>query len=225
MLIVPNVYYDKFDDVLLHWYNDGEQMWYKFYDVAKAFDYNDSLMNATWKKQIDENDKTEFEEEWEDFKGNICINKYQYINTVALFKLCDRYERVIGKIRKHVGIIESTNEYVNTIDDNNQRLKVNLGMMEQCLNDENYEKLASISKLVLDSKMIQQIRYGNPAKEELINHFRDDVYDCEDEFEVEWNIKMYKKNNPEEEEERKAKFKRNKGIESTCPSWLRDVVK
>ena len=226
MLIVPNIYYDKYDDILIHWYNDGEYLWYRFYDVAKAFGYNENSMVDTWNNFIDNNDKTIFEEEVEDWKGNKLVNERRYINTVALFKLCDKYERVIGSLRKHVRNIEIDNGFAKVNDDNNHILKTNLGMMEQCLNDKNYEKLASVSKIVLDSKQIQQIRYSNPLKEEIINEFRNDVYACDEIEEIEWNIKMTKRED-DSEEERKAKYKRYKenGNKSTCPAWIKDIIK
>ena len=226
MLIVPNMYYDKYDNVKLYWYHDGEQIWYRFYEIASMFGYGENGMVDAWNNFIDNNDKTLFEEEYIDLRGNKRIGKHQYINTVALFKLCDKYERVIGSLRKHVRNIEIDNGFAKVNDDNNHILKTNLGMMEQCLNDNNYEKLASVSKIVLDSKQIQQIRYGNPVKEEIINEFRNDVYACDEIEEIEWNIKMIKRED-DSEEERKAKYKRYKenGNKSTCPAWIKDIIK
>ena len=226
MIIVPNVYYDKVDNVLIHWYNDG-QMWYKFYDITSMFDYEENNAIAAWKKFINEDEKTIFEEEYEDFRGNICKNKYKYISTSALFKLCDRYERIIGNIRKHVTKIEFQNGFINKDDSNNHVLQVNIGVLRQCIenNDGDYDKLHSVAKAVCDAPIIQQIEHGNPIKEEIINKFRDDIYDCDEIEEVEWNIKMTKKPGADNEEERKAKYERHKGQGTSCPAWLIDVIK
>lgn len=226
MLIVPNIYYDKVDNVLIHWYNDG-QIWYKFYDITKMFGYEENNDIDAWKNFINENEKMLFEEEYKDLRGNVYTKPVKYINTAALFKLCDRYERVIGEIRKHVTKIEFQNGFINKDDNNNHALQVNISVLRQCIenNDGDYEKLHSVAKAVCNAPLIQQIEHSNPEKEEIINEFRYDIYDCEDEFEVSWNIKMKKKDNPSEYEERKTLYRKHKGKESTCPSWLKDIIK
>ena len=227
MLIFSNIYYDKYDNIFIHWYNDGEQIWYKFYDITKMFDYEKNNDIEAWNKFINEDEKILFEEEYEDLRGNKYLKPEKYINTVALFKLCDRYERIIGNIRKHVTKIEFQNGFINKDDSNNHALQVNIGVLRQCIenNDGDYDKLHSIAKAVCDAPIIQQIEHGNPIKEEIINKFRDDIYDCDEIEEVEWNIKMTKKPGADNEEERIEKYKRHKGQGTSCPAWLIDIIK
>lgn len=223
MIIVPNVYRDKVDNVLIHWYNDG-QMWYKFYDITCMFGYEENNVNEAWKKFINEDEKTIFEEEYEDLRGNKYSKPEKYINTVALFKLCDKYERIIGNIRKHVTKIEFQNGFINKDDSNNHALQVNIGVLRQCIenNDGDYDKLHSVAKAVCDAPIIQQIEHGNPIKEEIINKFRDDIYDCDEIEEVEYKITI-----DDEREKRVAMYKKFKKAHpnSSCPAWIVDIIK
>jgi hypothetical protein len=223
MVIVPNDYYDEFDDVLIQWYEENGVIWYKMYCIASAFGYNDSLIKDTWEKQIDDRDKCMFEEETEDFRGNVYTYECRYINTKALFKLLDRYEKVVGKLRKHVCKIERERGYLNETDDKNQRLKVNLGILDECINnpDYDYDRLYNVSKEILEAELIQQIYYSNPVKEEIISKFREDVYSYDDYEEISWNMK------PIDNEEVNKVYKRHPKCNevSTCPNWIRDVIK
>lgn len=223
MVIVPNIYSDSFDHVFIQWYEDVDGIWYKMEDLASAFGYNESLIKDTWEKQIDDQDKRLYKEEYKDLKNNTRIGECRYINTKALFKLLDRYESVVGKLRKHVCKIERERGYINETDDKNQRLKVNLGILDECINnpDYDYDRLYNVSKEILEAELIQQIYYSNPVKEEIISKFREDVYSYDDYEEISWNMK------PIDNEEVNKVYKRHPKCNevSTCPNWIRDVIK
>ena len=227
MVTVPQVYYNKYSEVFFHYYEVGGCVWYSYYSMTNMLNNNENFIKDFWNNNLNENEKRIFEEEIEDFRHNILINEVQYINTSGLFKLLEAHEKMSGQIRKEVKQFEFDRGYINKDDNNNHALQVNLGLLGQCLdeNDGDYDKLYSVADAIYHAPLITQIENSDPVKEELISNFRNDVYECEDIEEVEWNIKMYKKDNPNKEEERKAKYKRHENEESTMPSWLKDVIK
>lgn len=214
MLIVPNDYYE--DGTLIRWYEYDNQVWYMYYDVASLLQYDRNTLVRN-EKYINNDETIIFEQEYEDLRGNVRVGEYKYINTVALFKLIDKHASISGNLRRHVIKIESGLGYMNKFDNNNHILKVNLGLLRQCINDNDgdYEKLRSVAKGVCDSPTIRSIEEGDSKKEELIQQIREEIYDFDDEIEeVQLSIRA--------QEEKKVNFKRSN---SSCPSWLKDCVK
>jgi hypothetical protein len=178
---------------------------------------------------LHESEKKLFEEEYEDFRHNICTEEHKYINTSGLFKLLEAHEKISGQIRKEVIQFEFNKGYINKDDSNNHALQINLNMLGNCLQekDGDYDKLYNIVKDVYDTPMIQQLKNSDPVKEEIINNFRNDIYDYYDIDEVEWNIKMTKKPGADDVEAREVLYKkyRRNVKESSCPAWIIDVIK
>lgn len=226
MLIVPETYYVRNSNIFFHYYEYEGQMWYSYYHISSMLGYSDDGRKDTWNNKLNDNEKLIFEEEFTDWRKNVCKHEVQYINTVALFKLLDKYEKIAGDIRYHVRILEKEKGYY---EDKKHVLKVDLGLLEQYINDNNandYNKLRSLAKNVCESEQIRQFKNSDSVKEEIINEFRNDIYACEDITEVEWNIKMVNKYEMTEEE-RKAKYKRAKdiGLNTNAPAWLKDIIK
>jgi hypothetical protein len=97
----------------------------------------------------------------------------------------EQYEEVIKVtpfrvLVKEVKQFEFDRGYINKDDNNNHALQVNLGLLGQCLdeNDGDYDKLYSVAHAIYHAPLITQIENSDPVKEELINNFRNDVYEC-----------------------------------------------
>ena len=61
-----------------------------------------------------------------------------------------------------------------------------------------------------------------PEKEEIINDFREFIYNEEDLEEIYYGGKLTKRPGAPDDEAREVVYTK---IESTCPSWLKNVVK
>lgn len=227
MLIEERKYYNEDFDMFIRYHIDTDGVWYNYYDICELLEYNENKMKYNYDKLIDEINKREYEVEYEDNRGNIRKRCTGFINTIAAYELLKRNEERNRRIRFCIGDIELYHGIRQDNDENNHCLKVNLNLMKsEFESDEpNLEALKAYSKAVYDSPQIQKIINTN-------------YYDFETEEEFEWydySIEMMKEeicnaidNN---ELEQIVLKKRNsdritfKLKESSCPSWLRNVVK
>ena len=224
MVTVPQIYYNKYSEVFFHYYEVDGCVWYSYYNMTNMLNNNENFANEFY-NNLHENEKKIFEEEREDFRHNLCIDKIKYINTSGLFKLLEAHEKMSGQIRKEVTKFEFEKGYINKDDDNNHALQVNLNMLGQCINehDNDYEKLYDVAKAVYNAPLVQQLEKSNPVKEKVINEFRNDIYEYDDIEEVEYKISV----KDEGREKRLAMYKKFKksNPDSTLPEWIIDVIK
>lgn len=225
MITNRQTYYNKYSDVFFHYYEIDGCVWYSYHNITNMLNSNENFTEDFYNNILNENEKKIFEEEYEDFRHNTRIGKFQYINTSGLFKLLDAHAKVAGKIRKEVTRFEFDKGYIDKDDNNNHALQVNLGILGQCLNanDGDYEKLHQVASSVYNAPCIKQIENGNPIKEKVINEFRNDLYDYEDIEEVEYKITTV----DESREKSLALYKKFKKAfpESSVPEWIIDVIK
>lgn len=223
-MIIETMKYQNWDlnYIFEYFIQDGE-LWYKYDDITYiiGLGYQDYKTNDIYKKFINENEKCEVE--IKDKYGN--PNKAKFINSIGHYRLLERNEKYIRAYRLSIINFEKEVGFVTVDDYNSHCTKTLINNLEQAIMHDNDEHIKSCSKALINSPKLQQLKNSVPIKEEIIDKFRDDIYDCEDEFEVSWNIKMKKKDNPNEVEERKALYRKHKGQESICPSWIKDIIK
>jgi hypothetical protein len=185
---------------------------------------NENFANEFY-NNLHENEKKIFEEEYEDLRHNIRTHEVKYINTSGLFKLLEAHEKMSGQIRKEVKQFEFDRGYINKDDNNNHALQVNLGLLGQCLdeNDGDYDKLYSVAHAIYHAPLLTQIENSDPVKEKVINEFRNDVYEYDNIEEVEYKISV----KDDDREKRLAVYKKFKksNPDSTLPEWIIDVIK
>lgn len=220
----PLSYYSKDYEELFQYYECDGCIWYSYDYLMDKFGYSDRQKDNCWKQFIQEDEKKIFVEEF-----NTRTAKQRYVNTNGILRLLSRFSQGINKIRNGILDLEYELGYINSNDNNNHCLQVNLGLMEQYINDNNKDKVFEAAKVVCNSDTIQSIMHGDPVKEEAINEYRQLLYDeCEDDIEeIYINVKMTKRSDTPNEEERKVLYKRNREnrTKSTCPSWLKDCLR
>ena len=216
---------DEFDGFVFEFdvYVDNETgtWWYAFIDVLKSINFSRKA-GEKYYYEIDDCDKC-------DFCDNGFINEYgknqpaerSFISYNALMNLLDRNFKRMNAFAKVVNKIYGCKE-IKSSDDGLEEAVCNI---HHCFETGDLEGVFIEADKLVNSEVGMVMLNKDKEKEELINHFRDDIYECYDIDEIEWNIKMKKKDNPNEEEERKAKYKRNRGQGSSCPSWLKDVIR
>lgn len=226
----PLSYYSKDYEELFQYYECDGCMWYSYDYLMDKFGYSNIQKGNCWKNFIQEDEKRIFMEEISTFDGKHKHTKeHKYINTSGILRLLSRFSQGINKIRNGILDLEYELGYINSNDNNNHCLQVNLGLMEQYINDNDVDKVFEAAKAVCKSDTIQSIMHGDPVKEEAINEYRSLLYDeCEDDIEeIYINVKMTKRSDIPNEEERKVLYKRNREnkTKSTCPSWLKDCLR
>lgn len=238
----PKSYYNNNYEEVFKYYEYNGYIWYSFDTVTDVLGFSDNQKNRLWNKFIDDNDKHIFEEE-----KYSKIHEHRYINTVALFRLLSKFEYNVKQIRQCVENLEYELGYLKPFDENNHRLQINLGLLQEYINIEDKDKVYNAARTVCNSQAIQDLIHANPKKEELINDVRDEIYSYDDtEYvinKVEIDIEampvsllmddyeeeggMTKRQDVPDMEKRKIMYKRNgeNKTKSTCPSWLKDCLR
>ena len=216
---------DEFDGFAFEFdvYVDNETgtWWYAFMDVLNSINFSRRAGEKHYYK-IDDCDKCNFYDKGfiNEYGENIPSER-SFISYNALMNLLDRNFKRMNAFAKVVNKIYGYKE-IKSSDDGLEEAVCNL---HHCFETGDLEGVFIEADKLVNSEVGMVMLNKDKEKEELINHFREDIYECYDIDEIEWNIKMKKRDNPNEEEERKAKYKRNRGKESSCPSWLRDVIR
>lgn len=192
------------------------EIWYKYDDVTYniKLGYKDYNTERVY-ENLNDNEKGLFEAK----------NKYgeyddtRFINSTAHYRLISRNEEYIKQYRSSILGFEKEKGFITTEDSNSHCVKTIITQLEKAIESDDNEYIKSCSQALLQSPKIQKLKNSKPEKEELIDKISEAIYEYDDIDEVEFT--MRKKNN----EERKIFYKRCKGQETTCPSWLKDVIR
>ena len=239
MIIETEKYYNETDDVLMEYYKDIDGIWYNYESVSLLLNYEGQIKNNIYNNEIiKENKRDSYELKYIDLRGNERIMPAKFVNSVALFELIARNIERNYKVKRTALEIERRNGMIINEDVNDHALKINLNLLKNELESEeqNYDRLYAFSKEIYNSPTIQYIVnkpecFGEQAKirHELIKAFDEDRLEeftiikptllVDDEDDSDKEMRLNKK--PKE----KIVYKRNKNHDSTCPSWIKNVVK
>lgn len=190
--------------------------WYNYSDVIDVIQLKWKEACKLYEEFLKDNEKFTFED---------CNNAhYNYVETQ--FISSDGFDRLLqhenernNKIRK-IKLEMECKEFDDDLKqevDNLQRL-VNEPLMD-------FNKIGHSVDKLWHMKSVQQGMGLNPEKEELLEDIRDEVYSFEDIDAIDLIFEMNKKPGADNQELREILYQRHKGQESTCPSWLKDVIR
>lgn len=205
--------------------NESGTWWYAFMDVLTAIDFSRRAGEKYYYK-INECDKCNFYDKGfiNEF-GENRPSERSFISYNALMNLLDRNFKRMNAFAKIVNKLYGRKE----IKSSNDRIEETVCNLYQCYNTGDLEGIFIEADKLVNSEigldMLSKLGIKDIEKEEIIYKFRDELYVCDEIEEVEWNIRMKKKDNPNEEEERRSLYRKHKGQGTTCPSWIKDVIK
>ena len=145
----------------------------------------------------------------------------KFITTEAYNMMINReYEKARGILKEF--IVHETKE-----SDDFSEFKYELNELKRSFNsDDMIDSICAIRDISNSNAYKEALsKYDKKYdldKEKIVDEFREDIYDNDVE-EVQWNMLRKKKDAPTSEEIKK-KYKKNKG-NSTCPSWIKDLIK
>ena len=190
--------------------------WYNFSDVV-------DVIKLKWKEACKLYE--EFLSDDEKFTFEDCNNEFYEYNP-SDFISSDGFDRLLqhenernNKIRK-IKLEMECKEFDDDLKqevDNLQRL-VNEPLMD-------FNKIGHSVDKLWHMKSVQQGMGLNPEKEELLEDIRDEVYSFDDIDAIDLIIEMKKKPEADNHELREILYQRHKGQESTCPSWLKEIIR
>lgn len=155
-------------------------------------------------------------------------DEFKYINFSGLQEIDKQVKEKFDIIYKNINMLTNQLGLCDYNNENSLVFKTHVDMVLTEINsgERDYDRLAFYAKSVCESKEVQKLKHRkyDSQKEEIIEEFRNDIYD-NDVDEITWNVVKRRDNDEFEETEKLYKKNRAENKESTCPSWLRYIVK
>lgn len=199
--------------------DENGQYWYNFDDIVEVLALKWRVANKIYDDMINEEDKIVFEDSNGKNTNFVSSAEYRFITSESFDMLLDHETERIKQVREaklRLEFIDYRKELKEDIDKLNK-------LAESPLED--LLEIARRVDKVYNSEPIKEIlikeKNLDPSKEKLIEEFREDVYEYMDEETYDVEVQFIKKR---PEYNKQIRYRKHK-IESTCPSWLKDVVK
>ena len=199
--------------------DENGQYWYNFEDIVEVLGIKWRVANKIYDSKINENDKIIFSDSNND-SINDCNLDFKFITSESFDMLLDHETERFNQVREAKLRLEFVDYRKELKEDIDRLNKLAASPLEDLL-----EIARGIDK-VYNSEPIKEIlikdKNLDPSKEKLIEEFREDVYEYMDEETHDVEVQFIKKR--PEYNNTQVRYRKHK-IESTCPSWLKDVVK
>lgn len=199
--------------------DENGQYWYNFDDIVEVLALKWRVANKIYDDMINEEDKMVFEDSNNKNTNFVSSVEYRFITSESFDMLLDHETERIKQVREaklRLEFIDYRKELKEDIDKLN---KLAGSPLEDLL------EIARRIDKVYNSEPIKEIlikdKNLDPSKEKLIEEIREDIYEYMDEETYEIEMQLIKKKSDCDKQVRYRKHK----VESTCPSWLKSVVK
>lgn len=216
-----------------YWIDENNKWWYCYDDITTILELSARAADKLLSEYILEDEKIIYEDRntYNECYDNNVIQARQFISSEAVHRLVHRNNERNNRLIKTINNLESDFKSNELYDDNVRDLCDSLATTisnGKFQNFYDYEEVFAQAYELVQTPTAQDIldKVGkiDKEKEELVYEFRDYIYDdYYDEIEI--NVHLSKRKDCESDEERELRYKKNKNIASTMPSWLKDVVK
>ena len=199
--------------------DENGQYWYNFDDIVEVLALKWRVANKIYDDMINEEDKIVFEDSNNKNTNFVSSVEYRFITSESFDMLLDHETERIKQVREaklRLEFIDYRKELKEDIDRLNKLAKSPLeDLLEIARRIDKVYNSDPIKEILIKDKNL------DPSKEKLIEEFREDVYEYMDEETYDVEVQFIKKR---PEYNKQIRYRKHK-IESTCPSWLKDVVK
>ena len=199
--------------------DENGQYWYNFEDIVEVLGIKWRVANKIYDNMLNEDDKIIFKDS---NNKNTCFNS----NIEYNFITSESFDRILENETERVKQVKEAKLRLEFVD-YRKELKEDIDKLNK-LAESPLEDLLEIARRidkVYNSDPIKEIlikdKNLDPSKEKLIEEFREDVYEYMDEETYDVEVQFIKKR---PEYNKQVRYRKHK-IESTCPSWLKSVVK
>ena len=216
MININSLNYNN-EEVEFRYYVDTQDVWWYCYeDICNYLELKGAITKNLYKYKINEKDKINCN----DLNSNM---ELQFISSNAVRYLVNRNNQRIKKLLKVMNNIEFVGDAHEIHDDANE-LKARIELLNESLKIDDYQEILYQSYEIVNSKsgrdILDKAGIIDKDKEELLDLIRSDIYEYDDYIDdVEVTLITRKENMNDTFKQ----YEYNK--ESTCPSWLRNVVK
>ena len=199
--------------------DENGQYWYNFDDIVEVLALKWRVANKIYDDMINEEDKIIFEDSNNKNTNFVSSVEYRFITSESFDMLLDHETERIKQVREAKLRLEFVDYRKELKEDIDRLNKLAESPLEDLL------EIARRVDKVYNSDPIKEIlikdKNLDPSKEKLIEEFREDVYEYMDEETYDVEVQFIKKR---PEYNKQVRYRKHK-IESTCPSWLKEVVK
>ena len=198
--------------------DENGQYWYNFEDIVEVLGIKWRVANKIYDSKINENDKIIFSDSNND-SINDCNLDFKFITSESFDMLLEHETERFNQVREAKLRLEFVDYRKELKEDINKLNKLAKSPLEDLL------EIARRIDKVYNSDPIKEIlikdKNLDPSKEKLIEEIREDIYEYMDEETYDVEVQFIKKR---PEYNKQVRYRKHK-IESTCPSWLKSVVK
>lgn len=217
-------YINTEDYMSFRYYLDNDGLWFNYKDLYELLYISGRKAEGMYNDLYEGNRRI-----YKDFNPlNNSHDEMQFINLAGVKQIEQRNTERFGLLYKNINLLGQQLDLENPNVTNNIVFNSHVDMVLTEINsgEKDYDRLAFYAKSVCESKEVQKLkcRGYDSEKEEIIEEFRNDIYDNDVE-EISWNVVKRRNNDEFEETEKLYKKNRAENKESSCPSWLRYVVK
>lgn len=218
-IVSEKLYLHEVEGYIRYYVDEDNIYWYNYDELTDMLSFTTRAKDDIY-KHLNNNEKIVYndsnyingESKWS-----------RFITTNMLSMIINRNNKRANNILKTIINNESTVS-IDYIEFENE-----LKYLEQKLQSDDYVGIVqsirdiSISDTFKDT-LCKYDRSYKRENEDLIDEFRNYIYDAYyDDIQI--NVKLTKRKDNELDEEKEIKYKRNKDKKSTCPSWLKEIVK
>ena len=214
MEIKPERLYRNMDEYIRFYKENDNMYWYNYRDLISALYITSRKADEIYKEWLNEDEKTWFNE----INLNGRYDPTKYVSSNGMYRILDRNNQRVNEIVKLIISNETRNddEYIDFKNDINNLTN----QMDKADVNIDFVNVAMTVKKIYESESCRDIldKAGiiDKEKEYIIDEFRYDLYDVDCD-EVEWTVVK------REDDFKTVNYRRNKT--STCPTWLKNVVK
>lgn len=211
-----------------YWVDMNNEYWYSYNDICSLIGINERDAKNKFYNVPDDKKCTCMDSNQYDNYGEKRPQSTDYITSDAAHNIIEKHTMYISKRNNAIIKILNNLEFVGhsyEVYHDDEDLKARIKKMKDSIENEDYEEIAYQSYMISKTDSIREIldKRGiiNKEVEEMFDFLRDDIdeyWDCFDEIFIPLN-----KKSDEEHKGTTIKYKKNK--ESTCPKWIRDIIK
>lgn len=201
------------------WVNEFNKWWYSYEDVIECLEIPQQKADKLIRYEISEEEQcTCYDLSNYNTHGEQETIVRQFISSEMVRRLIKRNNERNNSFIKFMNNIEYAEDSHVVYNEDEEILEM-MNKIAKSIEDKDYEEFFyqsyKVNQTQSSRETLDRLEVINKEKEELMDLIREDIYYYED-------VKEYTGKLKKKDREVKIKYKKNQ--ESTCPSWIRDLI-
>lgn len=214
-----------------YWVSVENVFWYSYDDICDFLELNDRTKNYLYENKINDNDKeSTYDTNSQDNYNYSRNDLVKWISSNAIHQLIKRNNKRQHVLMKSINNLECVEDAHTTYDEGIE-LRGRLERAFKAYNEDDYEECFGQMYVMTNTKTVKdtlhKIGLIDIEKENIVDMIREDIYSYDLEEIDEIDLVVTKRKNLDDEEQIKTMYskRRKSGEKSSCPDWIKNVVK